>query len=160
MKGMTYKRHLGKERPKLQMAPMVDVVFQLLIFFLVASEVRPIEADFRANLPADGRFPRPPNVKRLETVFVRLGNLDAAGLTVEVSLNGEVLPGDPFATLTSRLVAADGDSMRLVIDGDPDVKVTFVAKVLDAAAVARVKEVAFREPRQRSTPLHHDREAR
>ena len=160
MKGMVYKKPLRRRRHRFEMAPMVDVVFQLLIFFLVASEVRPTEADFRADLPAEGKFPRPPDVTRLDTVRVYLRNTDAAGSTVTVSLNGEVLGGDPFKTLTSRLVAADGANMRLVIDGDPDVKVTFIAKVLDAASVARVQQVVFREPRHRPASRPRDRETR
>ncbi|HUW56341.1 MAG TPA: biopolymer transporter ExbD [Planctomycetota bacterium] len=148
MKGMVYRKRLGKGRYTLQMAPMVDVVFLLLIFFLVASKIQPAEAAFKADLPGDGRHPRPPEVSRLELVRVHLRNLDVAGETVEVSLNGEVLGGDPFRTLTSRLLAADGSNMRLVIDGDPDVKVTFIATVLDAASAARVKQVVFREPRR------------
>ncbi|HUW56342.1 MAG TPA: biopolymer transporter ExbD [Planctomycetota bacterium] len=145
MKDMVYKKHLGKDRYKLQMAPMVDVVFQLLIFFLVASEVRPTEADFKANLPA-GSGPLDAKVTKKEVARVYLRNLDTQGNAVEVSLNGEVLPGDPFKTLETRLRAARSDNMLLVIDGDPTVKLKFIAKALDSGVAAGAPQITFGKP--------------
>ena len=145
MKNMVYKKHLGKDRHKLEMAPLVDVVFQLLIFFLVASEVRPLEADFKANLPAgEGRHDA--KVKKKEVARVYLRNLDVKGEVVEVSLNGEVLGGDPFKTLENRLRAARSENMLLVIDGDPTVKLKFIAKALDSGVAAGAPQITFGKP--------------
>lgn len=145
MKGMVYKRHLGKDRHKLELAPLVDVVFQLLIFFLVASEVRPTEADFKTNLPA-GSGPRDAKVQKKEVARVYLRNVDTEGNVVEVSLNGEVLPGDAFKALESRLRAARSDNMLLVIDGDPTVKLKFIAKALDSGVAAGAPQITFGKP--------------
>ena len=148
MKGMVYKKHLGKDRHKLQMAPLVDVVFQLLIFFLVASEVRRAEAAFNTNLPRDGRERRPPERRPLVTARVYLRNIDAAGNAVEVSLDGEVLFGDAFRTLESRLRAAakiigPPEDMLVVIDADQTVKLKFIARTIDSAVAAGVPRVVF-----------------
>jgi len=147
MKGMVYKKHLGKDRHKLELAPMVDVVFQLLIFFLVASEVRPTEADFKTNLPGQGEGPRDQKEKQPEVARVYLRNLDPDGDTVEVSLNNEVLPGDAFRTLEQRLRGARSENMLVVIDGDPTVKLGFIAKALDCAVAAKAPTITFGRPR-------------
>ncbi|KPL02192.1 MAG: hypothetical protein AMK75_03120 [Planctomycetes bacterium SM23_65] len=145
MKGMVYKKHLGKGRHKLEMAPLVDVVFQLLIFFLVASEVRPTEADFKTNLPAaEGPLDRRAERKDVARVYLR--NLDPDGKAVEVSLNNEVLPGDAFKELERRLRAARTEKMLVVIEGDPTVKLKFVAKALDSAVAAGAPQITFGKP--------------
>ena len=145
MKGMVYKKHLGKDRHKLQMAPLVDVVFLLLIFFLVASEVRPTEADFKTNLPAaEGPLDR--KAERKDEARVYLRNLDAEGNAVEVSLNNEVLSGNAFKELERRLRAARSEKMLVVIDGDPTVKLKFIAKALDSAVAAQVPQITFGKP--------------
>ncbi len=132
---------------KLQMAPMVDVVFQLLIFFLVASEVRPTEAEFRADLRPypPNKVIREPKPVPDEIFRVFLRTLDE-GRSVEVSINGEVLGrgGAGFKTLTERLCRLDGaESVILVIDGDPTVRTQFVTNVLDCASAARIRQVTF-----------------
>lgn len=42
----------GPGRVDLQMAPMIDVVFQLLIFFMLTLRVIPPEGEFHINMPA------------------------------------------------------------------------------------------------------------
>jgi biopolymer transport protein ExbD len=145
---MVFRRHL-KKKPELQMAPMIDVVFQLLIFFLVASEVRPTEADFKANLPA-GSGPRDAKVEKKEVYRVYLKNLDTEGNVVEVRLNDKKLQdADPFRELESRLNGIPQGArknMLLVIDGDPTVKLKFIAMALDAAMAAGVPQITFGKP--------------
>ena len=50
---MAYKRHQNKgESPKLDMTPMIDVVFQLLIFFVVTLKQEDILSKLDAARPA------------------------------------------------------------------------------------------------------------
>jgi len=50
---MAYKRRQNKgETPKLDMTPMIDVVFQLLIFFVVTLKQEDILSRLTANRPA------------------------------------------------------------------------------------------------------------
>ena len=149
MKPMARKRKDGGEIGKIQMAPMVDVVFQLLIFFLVASEVRPTEGQFQANLPSDGPDKRPAKPETVKDVHrVYLKSLDAEGRTVEVLINGTALGSgsEAFKSLASRLAGIPKEHMRLVIDGDPSVRVEFVTQALDAAIEAQVKDIVFGRP--------------
>src|SRR5690606_41863385 len=45
-------RHKGEvEKIEAQMAPMIDVVFQLLIFFMLTLKILAPEGDFNINMP-------------------------------------------------------------------------------------------------------------
>jgi len=161
MRNMVYKKHLGKDRHKLEMAPLVDVVFQLLIFFLVATEMRPTEADFKTNLPGQGAGPldmkeKKPDVHRvfLETsdqgnaVFVTLDNYKKLGY-MRADKHSDFLEGRAFSDLQDALRAAVEASGKdsvfmLVINGTPDTRIKFIAGALDAAKAARVPRITFR----------------
>ena len=138
MKPMVYTKHLGKDRHKLEMAPLVDVVFQLLIFFLVATQVRPTEADFTSNLPASSG-PADPNDKTKRE---------------QVNLYLQKVPGKEAVTIRwgDQLRLALGsreahpENMLVIINGDPDVKFRFITQTLDAVMGAGVEQVTFAKP--------------
>ena len=44
------KRGLAKREPELEMAPMIDVVFLLLVFFMVTSTFRQFETQLRSAM--------------------------------------------------------------------------------------------------------------
>lgn len=134
---------------RIQMAPMIDVVFQLLIFFLVASEMRPTEAEFMGNLPKDGEGPLNPDAERNEVFRVYLRLADESG-AVEVSLNGEALGLDRegFRALAGRLSAIpDKGKALLIIGGDPAIRTQAVTEALDCASEAQLPKVGFAKPR-------------
>jgi len=161
MRGMVYKKHL-KEKHKLEMAPLVDIVFQLLIFFLVATEMRPTEADFKTNLPGKGAGPldldtKKPDVHRVflestekgNAVFVTLDNYKKLGY-MRAGKTEDLLQGDAFRKLTESLrgaveaVGTNNKNFMLVINGSPDTRIKFIAGALDAAVAANVPRITFR----------------
>ena len=160
MKSMVYKKHLKKEG-KLEMAPMVDIVFQLLIFFLVATEMRPTESDFKTNLPGQGQGPqdmekkKKPDVHRVflessdkgKAVFVTLDNYKKLGY-MRAEKNEAVLQGKAFQKLEDALKSAvkvgDMETFMLVINGTKDTRIKFIAGALDAAVAAGVPKITFR----------------
>jgi biopolymer transport protein ExbD len=54
--------------PEVDMTPMIDIVFQLIAFFMVITNFEQNEADERVTLPKD-QLAKPPEVKR-ENAFV------------------------------------------------------------------------------------------
>ena len=52
-KKQTVKEMLEETKAELSITPMIDVVFLLLIFFLLASRFKPSEGDLKAYLPKD-----------------------------------------------------------------------------------------------------------
>jgi len=66
---MAYKRKQNKgEHPKLDMTPMIDVVFQLLIFFVVTLKQEDILSKLSAARPAPDPTAKPE--KQLETINI------------------------------------------------------------------------------------------
>ena len=51
---MRNARRRRTEKPRLAMTPMIDVIFNLLIFFLLTSVLRGNEGYLTTNLPRDG----------------------------------------------------------------------------------------------------------
>ena len=67
-------RHSGAESVKIetQMAPMIDVVFLLLIFFMLTLKVIEPEGDFNINMPLGSPAPSDPDDPKLPDIKVRL----------------------------------------------------------------------------------------
>lgn len=53
VKRTTVKEMMEETKAELSITPMIDVVFLLLIFFLLASRFKPTEGDLKAYLPKD-----------------------------------------------------------------------------------------------------------
>ena len=147
MKPMVYTKHLGKDRHKLEMAPLVDVVFQLLIFFLVATQVRPTEADFTSNLPPASGPANPIDTERKEQVdiYLRQGSSENS-VVIHLGRNTSSPIVESFAALRDRLANSQPDKTTVVIDGDPEIKFSFITQTLDAVMGAGVEQVTFAKP--------------
>jgi len=68
---MAYIRKINKgESPKLDMTPMIDVVFQLLIFFVVTIKQEDILSQLSAARPAPDKNAKPDKQPDLLTIIV------------------------------------------------------------------------------------------
>ena len=133
----------GKGRHKMQFTPMVDCVFLLLIFFLVATEVRPTEADYDTKMPA-GRGKAPRQMQKKEVVTVWVADTPSGPVIRLGSEQGGVVPS--FSSLVDTLRNARGENTLVVIDGPPDVTIQTVARALDSAVSAGIPSVTFSDP--------------
>jgi len=127
-----------------QIAPMIDVVFVIMLFFMVMAGAVKVERELNTQLP---------------------GNVDPGTSTdfvdeqiITISENGEVLLNDePFDSATSHdLPQLKGTLMRLKQNADASKSPTMVTivsdetakysrtiDVLDALAVAKIDNVTF-----------------
>lgn len=48
---MKFRKHSSETKVDMQMSAMIDIVFQLLIFFLLTLKIIPPEGDFNINMP-------------------------------------------------------------------------------------------------------------
>ena len=60
------------EKPELDMTPMIDVVFQLITFFMLINKFEQAEADERVVLPRD-QLAKPPAVHRVNSFLLNFG---------------------------------------------------------------------------------------
>lgn len=87
----------------IDMTPMIDVVFQLLAFFLMTFQVAAVEGDFNVKMPLAG----PPIRQAIPspTLHLRL-TANPEGELSAIALNGQ--PLDSFSALQARVVSLIG----------------------------------------------------
>ncbi len=89
------KRRIGI---RLDMTPMVDIVFQLLIFFMLAARFRSEEGKLVAHLPKDrGQGTGTPTID-LQEVRVAAAHLEPVAAPEDGLLRGGVVPAAPALT--------------------------------------------------------------
>lgn len=102
---MKIKRSSGGDKVELQMTPMIDIVFQLLTFFVFSLKITSTEGDFAIKMPlgvstgvADSSLLPPIKVRMLASA-----NGDLAGL----QLNDRPMPS--FDALRLEIIGLIGD---------------------------------------------------
>jgi biopolymer transport protein ExbD len=80
-------RHVAaKEKIELQMTPMIDIVFQLLVFFVMTFKIGAMEGDFNIKMPAAAPSQGTPDDEQLPPMTLRLTS-DARGQLTGIQLN-------------------------------------------------------------------------
>ena len=138
-------QYVGADRDYGVMTPMIDVVFQLLIFFVVASTGQIAESLLPTRLPEAGAVASLPEADERESwadeVFVTLMR-DAEERTV-AELNGTVY--DDLERVTSVLTALSEVSREnpIILDIEDAVPLGDVIRVYDACRRAGFESINF-----------------
>lgn len=127
------------------MTPMIDVVFQLLLFFLLGCTFKQNEGQVEANLPAVGG-PAQAAAIDLEPVKVRLTAIgqDNEGVQIEI--------GDPSPNVRNMLELYEhlmqrkvryGDEVPVLISPMPNVRWEHVVNAFNQAVRCSFKNIGF-----------------
>lgn len=134
-------QHLRKRKlPTLSMAPMIDCVFLLLIFFMVSTTFAPIPG-LRVQLPPPISFPPPDQA----AIVVRIatpapGETEGTILMSGAGPEAIVRTGEMF----NRLLNAPASSKsRLTIMAERDVFHEQIVRVMDIAKRAGIDNIGF-----------------
>lgn len=122
------------ERPTVQMAPLIDIIFLLLIFFMSASIFYQLETELNITVPAANESTetkRAPgeiiiNIRKDGTVVVNQRQLTYKELQGMLRRISELYSGQP-----------------IIIRADKDAYHKYVVKVLDICAGAQIWNVSF-----------------
>ncbi len=146
--------------PEVDMTPMIDIVFQLIAFFMVITNFEQTQADERVKLPKN-ELAKPPEVKRenLLTLNVgydrdnkglKIGPKDASGRHVPVVLfNGENVPMSqmlPKLKTESQFYGTIGtplDEVTVQIRADAEVPIGVVQELIQMCQQAGVEFQRF-----------------
>ena len=134
---------LMNKKAELQIAPLIDVVFLLLIYFMVTASLIKKEADLSFILPAitepEDQISMP--IEALIEVS-ELGDIIIEGM---VFGQNEQNLDDLISTLVSLKAAADSSASDLIVNIMPNDKALHgrIIKVMDACAAANVKNMSF-----------------
>ncbi len=74
------------ERVEIPMTPMIDIVFQLLVFFIMTFQIVAQEGDFNIRMPMAAMSEGPPPIDKLPPMVVRM-QADSQGNLAQISLN-------------------------------------------------------------------------
>ena len=106
MKVRNTQRH-SDENVELQMTPMIDIVFQLLVFFIMTFKIVTPEGDFNIKMPLAAPSEGLPDDSQLPPIKIRM-RADAAGQLANIQLGQRGL-GSNFAALHQEIRSIVGD---------------------------------------------------
>lgn len=139
------RQHSDKDnalrKPQLKLTSMIDVVFLLLIFFVVTASFQIDEGSLLATMPGDSGHQGPPP----PPVLVELNSSDD-GVTYSLRVDGVVVDGatDLSAYMNHRVktgqIAAD-DLVKITPQGE--VRWQHVLNAYNACVSAELSQVAF-----------------
>jgi len=134
---------LMNKKAELQIAPLIDVVFLLLIYFMVTASLIKKEADLSFMLPA-ATTPDQPIVLPIEVLIEvnELGDILIEGMLFGKDENNL---DDLIGQLISLKQAAESSQSELIVNILPADKALHgrIIKVMDACAAADVKNMSF-----------------
>jgi biopolymer transport protein ExbD len=127
-----------------QIAPMIDVVFVIMLFFMVMAGAVKVESELNTTLPGSTESSTP--VDFVDEILITIAE------DGEVALNDEPLdsPGNPTLPRlrdTLMRLKQNGDNAQapvlVTIVSDPNARYERTVQVLDVLALAKIETVTF-----------------
>ncbi len=140
---MNLQKILKDEKVQLQIAPLIDVVFLLLIYFMVTTSLVKKEADISFMLPA--------KVEQFVAIDLPIEVTIEIASGGDVMVEGVIFPAldrdllDLATRLTEFRQSADAAGSQLIVNILPNDEVPHyrIIDVMNACAIARVKNTSF-----------------
>jgi len=144
-----------KEAPGISSGSLSDIVFMLLFFFMVTTQMRESESKVSVSLP------KATEITKLErkdlTSFVLIGKpvmalQDQLGKTDRIQLNGELVPiedlGNQIVNERKALAEKDKPQYRVAIKADHQTKMDMVAQVKWQLRLVTALKIMYQTTRQ------------
>ncbi len=136
---MNFRGHVHPERISFQIAPMVDVLLFLLVFFIMTWNFAKNEAEIDVRVPSakEGKENRRPvgevilNVKRDGSIMMNRQQMSSEKLQETLAKIAKLYP-----------------DQAVVLRGDQDVNYKYVVEALDICRAANIWNVAFATSKQ------------
>ncbi len=157
------------DKVELQMTPMIDIVFQLIAFFVMTLKIATLEGDFNVKMPLSAPSPGPTN-ELLPPLKVRLtakpdgglagirlgerplGSFQALNQEIRSLVGGQTGPGSLAETAEVELDCDYQLSYRYVIDAVTAVSGYLTQAQGEAQIVRLIEKIKFAPPRTTGTP--------
>ena len=131
---MKFQSQFGSERTGIQLAPMIDVVFLLLIFFIVLWNYARFETEIDISVPAASAGENPERTIGEIVVNVK----KEGGIIIEGIERTELETLEMFKSI----VAAYPDQ-ALILRGDKEASFDHIVKVLNLCKEANIWNISF-----------------
>jgi biopolymer transport protein ExbD len=165
---MKIRHNDNQEKIELQMTPMIDIVFQLLIFFIMTFKIAVPEGDFNINMPISAPSEGVPPLDEVPPIRVRL-TANASGELIDIRVNDATSYGTNFEGLRNFVIkyvghetgpssARESGEVELVCDYGLHYQhvidaVTHCSGTLDEDnnTVQLMKKIKFSPPKKKAT---------
>ena len=133
--------------PEFQVAPMIDVLLTILVFFMTITSAQVLKVDKTINLPIAKDAQKKDNSRAETVVNVRWKDKRATFV-----FDDRVFPNAPAmveplkvakATGEKKITAGNNPTFRAVIRGDRDVPAMYVSQAMNACAEAGITDISF-----------------
>ena len=139
----------GEGEPEFQVAPMIDVLLTILVFFMMITSAQVLKVDKKITLPVAPDATKKDNTRSEAVINVRW---DPAAKKAEFVLDDKVY--SKAAMLVTPLIAdrVDGEKkiqlganpkFRAVIRGDRDAPATHIADAMNSCGAAGISDISF-----------------
>jgi len=133
-------RNAPEEDPEFQIAPMIDILLVLLVFFMSISSTEVLQVNQNINLPvaADAKAPKD-NVGQVivNVIWVPLNDIGILEINdVKYNTPAEIIP-----VLSNALMRAP--QTRVLIRADRGVRYAFLRQILKAVGDAQITSITF-----------------
>ena len=130
--------------PEFQIAPMIDVLLVLLIFFMCITTAEILKVDASVTLPVSpSAKPHDAKMTKQEVAINVRWNAQANKATFLVEEREFKVPADMVPYLISKREAKPGINMRALIRGDRMLPASEIQKVMDLVGQAGYVDIAF-----------------
>jgi biopolymer transport protein ExbD len=133
--------------PKIDMTPMIDCVFLLLIFFMCAATMAKVDKSAEVNLPVASNAAEQKDPKNRGTVNVlrpgmRAKDGQAASDSKPFVIYGQLQSDEELQRVIEKELKTKPD-LRLYVRADRQVKFALIRRAMAACANAGVSDVIF-----------------
>jgi len=141
------KKRKRKEPPPPRYAPniipLIDVLFMLLLYFLLSTRFRQMEGDIAGSLPSSGGEPAAVDAKQL-TIKVRASDANDSDAIFEVNQSPTAIGSAEQLFEALRTYQKDfGPDAPVLIEPVGDVRWRFVVEAFNQAYRARFTKIGF-----------------
>ena len=131
---MKFQSQFGSERTGIQLAPMIDVVFLLLIFFIVLWNYARFETEIDISVPAASAGENPER-----TIGEIVVNVKKEG---QIIIEGVEKTEEEALEMFNNIVAAYPDQ-ALILRGDKEASFDHIVKILNLCKKANIWNISF-----------------
>jgi biopolymer transport protein ExbD len=141
---MARKKHrhqpFPEEDPVFQIAPMIDVLLQILVFFMAITTVEVMRTSKEVNLPL-AKYGQEETTKKDRAII----NIQWKGENTPPYMDIDNIPASDAGVIENHLkdATARNPEFRVIIRADKDTQYQFVQQIMSACAAGGCAKVAF-----------------
>ena len=136
---MKFKIPIEGGDDEINIAPMIDMVFLLLIFFMVASQLTSLER-IKVELPVADESTVPEEARNRQLITVLPSDDDDD--TAEIFMNLQIVDFERFAAAIDQLYQ-DDENLSVYLRADRNVKYKHVKEVMEACSNVGIVDIIF-----------------